>query len=143
MTVQGPGHGEGPCELRRAIGEIFDPLRPALLPHPFNPVDRLGCADQHRSRLAGRFRSHIEAVVHPISEVDVCVPWLTEHNLVSSSGASVGMTGWVIIPSVSLHLNDHPFQYCGAESSHENLAEELSCHTDRISFVERALERGR
>lgn len=143
MAVQGPGHGERLCELRRAIGEIFDLLRAALLLHPLDPVDRLGCADQHRSRLAGRFRSDIEAIVHAISEVDICVSWLAEHDLVSSRGTSVGMAGWVVISSVSLYLNDDPFQYSGSESSYENLPEKFLCDAYRVSFVERSRERCR
>lgn len=143
VAVQGFGHGKRLSELRRAIRKILDVLFSASFLHLDGALDGLDSSDQYCSRLSHGFGCYVQTIVHSICEVDVCVSRLTEHDLISSSWASVRMASRVVVSSVCLRLNDDPLQPSVSESSHENLAKEFPCHAHRVSFIECPPERPR
>ena len=70
------------------------------------PFDDLSCPQQQSGGIAGPPAHHVGAVVHPVGEVHVQVPRLTEHRRVAGRLSAIGMGAGVLRPHVRLHLGD-------------------------------------
>ena len=90
----------------RGQGEVV-PISPQPT-HLLHPLQWLQCPDQYRRRESLPLGDHIQAVVHPIDEVDVSMPWRAIHRIVPSGTSAVGVGGPIVFSDVGFDFYDPP-----------------------------------
>src|SRR6266850_1585920 len=65
----------------------------AVQRHLFDPRDWLKCADENRAGGALTQASHVGAVVHAVSEINIGEAGRTEHHAIAVGGAAKGVRG--------------------------------------------------
>ena len=96
---------EGGCQARRAAGQIpvFARRRPATASQ-VQAFDDFPGPQEDRARDARTPAYDVDAVVHPVGEVDVDRPRCLEHRRVAGRTPAEGVRSGVCLPAVGLHF---------------------------------------
>ena len=88
-------------------------------------IQRLGGADKHRLRVAGRAGDDVEHVVHAVDEVDIGVTCGAEHDFGARGATFGGMTGEVVGADVGFGFDDSGAALCMGGFVNEDRADEV------------------
>jgi len=139
-SVEVPSYLQGLRQFPRAVGQVQDPLFSTVLLHRLDAFLRLNGPNKHCGRSPSRLAGQVEAEVVAVCEVDIGVPWLTEHHLVALRLPTIGVTGWVSGSPVGLGLNDDPGKPSSIHDSDEKLPQSSPGDLWRTRSVEDPIE---
>jgi len=110
-------------------------VRKPRSPHRLEAVKRLGSPDEDRTTPALGLGDGVEAVMHPVDQVDVGMSRRAEHDSVARGGTAVRMGGR-IIGEVGLGLDDAGNADPGVETAHDELSQEITGYVEGSAIVE-------
>src|SRR6185436_7831210 len=83
-------------QFPRTAAEISDLARAATLLHQFDSIDRLQRANEHSLPHPFRRRHDVEAMIHPVDQINVSMPRRTEHHSGARGLSAAGMAGGIV-----------------------------------------------
>src|ERR1035441_4957883 len=130
--------GAGDAQRQRKFGrprcQVLDLARPRPAPaHEVQPRDRFQGANEDAPGGAGRFAHQVEALIHPVDEVDVDVARRPEDDLRARGDAPRGVGGLVAGAEVGFGFHDD----AGGGAVDEDFAEQVARRIDGRAGVKR------
>ena len=114
----------------------------ATFAHTLDTIGRCHGTDQDGFRNAHSPSHDVQAVMHPVGEVDVSMPRRPVHDLVTRRAPSAGrMTREISRTAIGLHLDDDPRRHRAVgRAIHEQAAEQIAGYAKGGAVVEGSRE---
>ncbi len=95
--------------------------------HFLDSAQGLECADQNAARRSLAVGYHVQALMHPVDEVNVCPPGRPEYHLSAWSKAARSVSREIVRPEIGLCFHQH----AGRFAVQQDTAEQIGCQFSR------------